>query len=88
MDPPELVDISSPKDVEVQVREDGKVMWINVDGVCRLRCCNIQTLHIHDPLALARDMPGIPWENFTEGTCESPGAQVEIPLGNVCKEEA
>jgi hypothetical protein len=35
------LDISSPEKVEVLVRADRKVLWINVDGVCRLRICQI-----------------------------------------------
>lgn len=30
-------DIYAKKDVQIQVREDGLVIWINVDGVCVAR---------------------------------------------------
>lgn len=36
-----MVDVTGPEQVEVLIRNDGKVIWINVDGVCRLRCCRI-----------------------------------------------
>ena len=36
-----LTDITAPEHVEVVVREDGKVLWVNVDGECRLRICRI-----------------------------------------------
>lgn len=44
----EMVDLSNPTDVEVLIRQDGKTLWINVDGVCRLRICNIKGLEIND----------------------------------------
>lgn len=33
----DLVDIADSKVVEIEIRDDGKVLWVNVDGVCRLR---------------------------------------------------
>ena len=42
------LDITAPKYiVEVQTREDGSVLWINVDGVCVLRICKIPELHVN-----------------------------------------
>jgi len=38
------VDISSPEAVEVLIRADQKVIWVNVNGVCVLRCCKIKNL--------------------------------------------
>jgi hypothetical protein len=38
---PDMVDITGPKLVEVQVRLDQKVVWVNVDGKCALRCCKV-----------------------------------------------
>jgi hypothetical protein len=38
----EMVDIAAPVNVEVEVRGDQKVLWVNVDGVARLRICRIQ----------------------------------------------
>lgn len=35
------MDITAPKCVEVQTSHNRKVLWVNVDGVCRLRCCSI-----------------------------------------------
>jgi hypothetical protein len=43
-----MVDITAPNIVEVQVRYDGRVVWVNVDGLCRLRACQIGNLAIHD----------------------------------------
>ena len=44
----EQLDITGAKIVEVSIRSDGKVIWINVDGVCRLRVCQIEHLEIDD----------------------------------------
>jgi len=33
----EMVDILKPSDVEIKIRGDGKVVWVNVDDVCRFR---------------------------------------------------
>ena len=36
-----MLDITKPKFVEIDIRNDGKVVWINIDGICRLRACRI-----------------------------------------------
>lgn len=41
-----MVDIVAPKGVQIQVRADGKVLWVNVDGVCVLRCSQVEVLEI------------------------------------------
>lgn len=38
----QMVDIAAPVTVEVEVRGDQKVLWVNVDGVARLRIFRIQ----------------------------------------------
>ena len=43
-----LKDITAPKDVEVSIRFGGKVLWINVDGKCELRICQIGNLVLDD----------------------------------------
>jgi len=40
------VDIASPEGVEVLIRADQKVLWVNVNGVCVLRCCKIKNLEV------------------------------------------
>lgn len=45
------LDISNPSHgVQVQIREDGGVLWVNIDGLMRLRVCGIKpgTLEIED----------------------------------------
>lgn len=46
-----MLDITAPKIVEVLVRVDEKVLWVNVDGVCVLRVCQIPEngLHVDNP---------------------------------------
>lgn len=36
-----MLDITGAEIVDLDVREDGKVIWVNVDGICRLRICKI-----------------------------------------------
>jgi hypothetical protein len=40
--------LTAPKIVEVEIRNDGKVLWINVDGKCELRACRIEELVLTD----------------------------------------
>lgn len=42
------LDITAPKMVEVVIRDDGKVLWVNIDGICRLRACRIKKLVVAD----------------------------------------
>ncbi len=45
----QMLDITAPKDgVEVEINSDGKTLWVNVDGICRLRVCQIPVLMIVD----------------------------------------
>lgn len=56
----EMLDITAPNLVEIQIRSDGKVIWINVDGACLLRCCRIETLVLNDERRKS---------SYTCGTC-------------------
>ena len=33
----DMIDITSDLEVEIAIRDDGEVVWVNVDGICRLR---------------------------------------------------
>lgn len=45
-----FVDITAPDHgVEIQVREDRKVIWVSVDGVTVLRICQIPALSLDVP---------------------------------------
>ena len=41
-------DLAGAEHVEVLVREDGQTVWVNVDGICRLRVCRVKKLKIND----------------------------------------
>lgn len=43
----EMLDITAPEVVEVRLRDDNKVLWVNVDGFCRLRICQIGAIALH-----------------------------------------
>jgi len=38
------MDISNVDCIEITVRNDRKVVWINLNGVCVVRICNIKQL--------------------------------------------
>jgi hypothetical protein len=42
------LDINNPTIVEVLIRDDGTVVWVNIDGLCRLRVCRIKKLTVDD----------------------------------------
>jgi len=44
----EQLDIIGAEHVEVLVKEDGKVLWVNVNGMCALRICKIDSLIVKD----------------------------------------
>lgn len=44
----ESLDFTKPQTVEIEIRGDGKVVWINIDGLCRLRVCRIENLTLTD----------------------------------------
>lgn len=43
-----MVDVTAPQVVEISIRYDGKVVWVNIDGICRFRACQIGTLILED----------------------------------------
>ena len=40
------IDITAPEFVEMKT--DGKVVWVNVDGVCVLRVCRAKIIVVND----------------------------------------
>lgn len=36
------LDITGAGDIEIKVRNDKKVIWVNIDGLCVLRVCRIK----------------------------------------------
>lgn len=43
-----MKDINSPAYLEIIIRSDGKVVWINADGICEFRACKIGELIVKD----------------------------------------
>jgi len=43
-----MIDSTTPKHMEIRIRHDGKVVWINIDGKCELRACQIGELSLLD----------------------------------------
>ena len=39
-----FTDVAAPVNVDVSWREDSTVLWVNVDGTCILRICQIPLL--------------------------------------------
>ena len=70
---PVQLDITAPDVVEVNVSENGRVLWVNVNGECALRCCRIGHIEVDvDGRTMAtgedgsidirgRDFPGAGW---------------------------
>ena len=45
----QMLDITAPEHgVQVEVRTDGKVLWVHVDGITVLRICQMPRLDIED----------------------------------------
>ena len=44
----EMYDRSQAKEVEVQIRADGKVLWVNTGKGCVLRISRIGSIRIND----------------------------------------
>lgn len=43
------LDITKPDiGVDITIKEDGKIIWVNVDGICILRICQIPNLIVQD----------------------------------------
>ena len=48
------LDITAPEHgVQIQVRADGKVIWVHVDGITVLRICQIPRLDMEDERSLS-----------------------------------
>ena len=46
------LDLTAPDVVQVQMNEEQTVLWVNVDGVCALRICQMK------PGDITFDLPG------------------------------
>lgn len=45
---PEMLDLRHVGIIEVDVSDDGDTFWVNIDGVCKLRCKGIGAIVIKD----------------------------------------
>jgi hypothetical protein len=52
-----MIDIAEPEVVEIRIRSDGKVIWVNVNGKCYLRICQIKHLDLEDERTIVCDEP-------------------------------
>ena len=43
-----LLDITGADVVELVIRDDGKVVWVNVNGICCLRVCKVERVVLDD----------------------------------------
>lgn len=43
----QMLDITAPEFVQIEVSTEG-VVWVNVDGICRLRACRCGTVQVND----------------------------------------
>lgn len=43
-----MLDITAPEIVQVQIDSNSKIVWVNVDGVCRFRACQIKQFELDD----------------------------------------
>jgi hypothetical protein len=43
-----MEDITGPQIVEVEISQDGRTMWVNIDGECAFRVCTIGNVSVID----------------------------------------
>lgn len=43
-----MQDITGAEIVEIKVRDDGQVIWVNIDDICALRICQIKKVIVED----------------------------------------
>ncbi len=49
----QMLDITRPDNVEVQFSANGLTLWVNVDGICRLRICGPAVRDARDDLQVS-----------------------------------
>jgi hypothetical protein len=42
------LDITGAEGVQVQIKDDGKVLWVNTENGCVLRICQIKHIEVND----------------------------------------
>ena len=43
-----MIDLINPEYVEVEISEQAKILWVNVDGECVLRACRVGNFKLID----------------------------------------
>jgi len=43
-----MKDITAPAFVQIQIKKDSKVVWINTENGCQFRACQIKFLEVND----------------------------------------
>lgn len=70
------LDLTGPGVVQVEIREDGTVLWVNVDGICKLRACRIGKITVEDNRKSSRNSCEHAWIITREGEncakCKAP----------------
>lgn len=52
-----MMDITAPDTLQVQIRSDDKVIWINMDGKCVFRACRINKFELIDDNLKRNNIP-------------------------------
>jgi hypothetical protein len=58
------LDITGARLVEIKIRPDGKVLWINVDGSLALRVCRIEAMVLDTGDTVRPVRPALPEDNL------------------------
>jgi hypothetical protein len=68
MQRPEMLDIGSADDVEITIDQTARRIWINVNGVCRLRVQRISVLRMDNQADPVGSGQVHPYEDHTRET--------------------
>jgi len=69
-----IADIAAPRAVEIVIRDDRKVVWINdEEGRCLVRICDIRKLEVHGPVV---EHPS-QWQDYFNSLTDSERTQLE-----------
>lgn len=70
----ELQDVTRPSHLELTIDERGKTLWVNVDGICLLRACQIGELVLVDNRPPMSESHYIRQVSVQGGACHKPPA--------------
>ena len=81
-------DITGAKLVEIEIRDDGKVVWLHVNGATVARICSIETLEITDhrpnqepPRSVDFNTAAAPSESVSNASQDEPVASQNATKG-------